>query len=196
MAKPINHDTSSSLTTAAWETAKGGLKGALLITGIAALAGGIVVGGAAAGIAALAGSASVTAVGLIAGIAAAVITGLATALGGGTAIAVGTGGGALLGLAKGNSRIGREQQLYDSKVARKQHRDEIRVNDAGMAGMQQGYQMGFAEGQQAVVNQLRALQEQQLMAQTMQQRAAASPGHASKIMQQREAQANVPPQRG
>ena len=56
-----------------------------------------------------------------------------------------------------------------------------------MAGMQDGYQVGFAEGQNYVVNQLRAAQEQMLMAQAAQQGIVA--GHADKIVKQREAQA-------
>ncbi len=175
MAEARKHTAGSTVSTTGWETVKGGIAGALAVGAIGAVLGGLVVGGATAIF--FSGTAALIAGGITAG-----VTGLAALVGGGT---LGAAIGGLLGLAKGADKVSHENQVYRDRMDRKSHKREVEVNNAGMAGMQQGYQAGFAEGQQYMVNQLRALQEQQLMAQAVQEKG----GHAAKIAKQREAQA-------
>lgn len=182
MAKPINHDVSSTVTTAAWGGVKGAAKGlGLLLAVPAVLAGGIAllagVGWAAAAMWAVG---TAVAVGVGAAFSAPFL---------GTAAAVFGGGGALMGLAKGGDKISRENASFRDRMEHRLNRREAELNAAG----QQGYQMGVIDAQNAIANQLRAAQEQMLMASAQPQLAAG--GHTARIQQQREAAALAVPQR-
>ncbi len=181
MVEPIKHTTTSSVSTTGWETVKGAGTGLGVFLAVpAALAGGIALIAGASG-----GAAALWAIGAAA----------AAGIAGAPILAAFTAVGALFGLAKGGDQITRENQKVRQRVEQRQHTRQNQLATASAAGMQDGYQVGFEEGKNYVVNQLRAAQEQMLMAQAQQQEAAKG-GHADKIMKQREAQAAATPQVG
>lgn len=218
MAKPIKHNTSSAMSTAGWETAKGagggGVVGSIVGTVGGAVAGlvgslvpAIVVGALAAAVTGFTGvnflgvaaEAGVAGAGTGAALFGGIVAGLGAAVGavGGliTGATWGAGIGGMFGLAKGGDKIVNENAKYQQRVQSRQNTRQDQLANANIAGMQDGYQVGFAEGQNYVVNQLRAAQEQMLMAQAQQQ-GAVKAGHADKIAKQREAQAAAGQQLG
>ncbi len=209
MVKPIEHGAASTVSTAAWETAKGGIAGILLFAVIGAAAavgvgalGGAIVGALLPGVTA-AGAATFMATGVPLA-----ITGTLGALAG-----VFEGGmiggiaGAVLGLFRGGKRVSAESQAYQKKMERRGHTHEITQNNAAMAGMQQGYMAGFQEGRQHVIAQLQQAQEQMLTAQTAKAEAPVEgkftahcetkcKSHAEAVTKGREAAAVASPQVG
>lgn len=208
MVEPIKHNTTSSMSTAGWETAKGA-GGGTLLGGLLGTIGGALVGAVSVLPAALVVGLVGAAVGFLAPVSVGVATGAVVGAGavagfgaivgaaGGllTGGVVGAGAGGLFGLAKGGDKITRENHKVDQRIAQRQNSRQEQLVNANAAGIQDGYQMGFEEGKNYVVNQLRAAQEQMLMAQAAQQQAAKG-GHADKIMKQREAQAAATQQIG
>lgn len=181
MADPIKHDTASAMSTAGWEAGKGVLKGAGLVLAVGAalgaLGGALLIGGAAA---------------VIGG---AVLGFAATAVAGGPIIAAASAIGGLLGLSQGGSRITSENEAYRNKVEHRaeKHQQKVlqKLNDAKVAGMQEGYQVGYVEGQQKIVHDI----QEQLIAQAQQEQQAKG-GFAAKVTQRREEQALNPNQVG
>lgn len=146
MAKPIDHDMTSAAATGWWGAVKGTLLGGLAAVGLgAAVVGGIgaILGG---------GVAAVTVLAVLGGI-----------LGGSMLGTFGMIAGGAGGLMSGGSKVSAEQAAFAARANSRAHTQEIQANQAAMAGMQQGYQAGFAEGQQYVMTQLQAAHEQMLM---------------------------------
>jgi hypothetical protein len=190
MAKPIDHSFGSAAATTGWGAVKGGIIGAALVGLIAGGVVGLIVGG----LASLAVGATAAAV--IGGIAG-VITGLGSmfTVGG----AVGAGAGTLIGAFKGSSRVGKERASFQHKMEQREHTHDTKQNTAAMAGMQQGYMVGFQEGQQYVVSQLQRAQEQMLMAKAEPAKDKDCPvctKHVDALNKQRAAQAASTPQIG
>lgn len=187
MAKPIHHNTDSALMTAGWETAKGGIVGALVALAIGAA----VVGGIFAAFGAPA---------LVTGIAAAIGAGVTGIYG----LTFGTVAGGLIGMVRGGSRVSRENESFRDRVEHRGQMHAAHRNTAEMAGMQKGYMMGFQEGQQYIVTQLQHAQEQMLVEQAAQAKApeggfaekcaAKASCHAEAVVKGREAQAAAGPQ--
>ena len=169
--RPINHDAASTgleVGTKALGYGAAGFLGAaavggLIVAGIIGLIGGAAAFGTVATIAIAAGAG-----------AAAIAWGPIAAL-----------GGALFGTLKGASNVSREVSSYrmhsDALANNRQHTMDSRVNDAGIASMQQGYMMGHAEGKQAGVQEGAAMVIQQIQAheQQMAQQAQTAGGFAT-----------------
>jgi hypothetical protein len=170
MVEAIKHDAGSSLATTGWETVKGGLGGAVL----AGVVGAVIAGGIVGGLAALAFSVPT----------ALVLGGAAAIVGGGAAVT--TAGpfaaliGAVTGFFSGRRQVGKENAKYELREAAIANERAQEQQAIAMAGAQQGYAMGFQHGQQKVVNDIQALQ-QQMLQQEMAKSVAAAPGsHAAK----------------
>lgn len=169
MARPIDHDTGSSVVTGAWETGKGVMAGAAVVPIVGALLG-------AAAVAFFSTSLLPLAIGAVAGgvglsiVGAPAITGLA-ALGG------------LFGMGHGASKISKEKAAYQSQVMHASQRDNAQQMMAAQQGLQQGYQAGFQEGQQFAVQQIQHELQQQAMQQ--QQQKLPEDGHAAREIARR-----------
>ena len=164
MAKPINHDTASTLATAGGQGMKWGL--------IALLA--LPVAGAAIGAIAFHGTV-------------AALIGLALGGAGSFALAPELAiGGGLLGLVKGGNQAAAEKDAFNARVeqlSRSPRQQAAQTyNNGEIAGVQQGYQVGmqdgFQQGQQAVIQQLQQHIAEQQAAETQ---AAPAGGFASKV---------------
>ena len=191
MAKPINHDFASGTATTAWSAVKGGLLGVVISA--------LVIGAVAAGAVALLGSLGIAFGAAVTG--GAFGASMFSGLGGAVTAAAGIVGAAFgaasstipaaifggLGALTGMHKVSVENRAFNHKAERYARTQEMERNNVAMAGMQQGYQAGFQEGQQYVVSQLRAAQEQMMMNEALK----AHGGHAAKIMQQREAAQNA-----
>ena len=148
MAKPINHDTGSSVVTGTWEAAKGAALGFLVLPVVGALAlggGAAILGFGAASIALMAFGGATLGVAADVGFAAPI-----AAIGG------------LLGLKRGADKISEEKAAYQGKVMAHERQMTGERSMAENVGIQQGYQAGFMEGQQFAVNRIQQeLQQQQ-----------------------------------
>ncbi|MDE3060857.1 MAG: hypothetical protein KGJ06_07590 [Pseudomonadota bacterium] len=137
MADPIKHDIPSTVLTGLWEGAKGALFGAALLT-LAGIALGAV------------GAFFIPIVSVGTGAVLGAAGGLATSA---VAYPV-TGGlagiGALIGLARGGSRISAENSAYqaamDKATGARQNAMEKQVNDRVISEMPQVYDMAFQQG--------------------------------------------------
>jgi hypothetical protein len=185
MAKPIDHSTTSAAATVGWGVVKGGLAGALVVGLGSALLGGLVIGGIASMLPVIAGAA--TTIGIIGGI----VTGISAF---GSAGTIGTVVGGILGALSGGSRIHKENSAFREKMENGASHQAVKQQNASLAGMQQGYMVGFQEGQQSVVSQLQRAQEEMLMAQAAPKAGFAAncgkcESHAETVIKQRAAQA-------
>jgi hypothetical protein len=150
MARPINHDTGSSVVTGTWEAAKGAALGFLVLP----VAGALLLGGGAAILGFGAASVALMAVG-------GALLGGAADVGFATPIAA---IGALLGLKRGADKISEEKAAYQGKVMAHERQMTGERSMAENAGIQQGYQAGFMEGQQFAVNRIQQELQQQTAA--------------------------------
>ena len=169
-ADPINHDLLSSTATAGLSAVKWSAIGALAIPLVgAAIMGAIgaaVVGGF--GVVAL----GAALVGGIATLAAEAV--LAPTLLGGMAI-----GGGLLGIAKGGQRVSAENQAFRDRAMGNAHSRQLKTaklqNDGEIKGIQEGYQIGRADGEQVGFQKGQEFVVQQIMQhQLAEQQAAAA----------------------
>jgi hypothetical protein len=164
MAKPINHDMVSEVSTTGWEGAKGALKGASTVPIAGAVAGAVVgligaaflASGIGAALAVVAVGATVGAVG--AGVIGAPVMGFMAAI------------GAALGLNGASDKISKEKAAFREKVQEQQGGRAGEEAVAQNQGLQQGYQVGFQEGQAYAVNRIQ--QEIQAQAAAEQQEQA------------------------
>ncbi len=165
MADPIKHDFVSASLTAGVETAKGVVKGALLIPAALAVAGALVAGGIATlatlGPVAIAGAAIIGGIlgggiGAAGEMAASPVLGVMAAIGG------------LFGMAKGGRRISAETRAAEQAIEKHGHRQERMQAEA----MQQGYMIGREEGRQEVIG---AIQQQMAAQAQREQMEAAQP---------------------
>ncbi len=193
MAEAIKHSVTTSLATTGLETAKGGILGALAVGLIGAAASALLVGGAIVGVAAIFGAAAAAVVpAVVLGSAAGVLGGAASLVGGGT---VGGALGVIMGFVKGRSRVGAENRAYENKAAHENQTALLQQRAIAEAGMQQGYALGFQEGQMDIVGQIQQAQ----MAQNAGSHAAKCTKCDSKVetlAKQRQAQAANGPQVG
>jgi hypothetical protein len=148
MAKPINHDMVSEVTTTGWEGAKGAAKGALAIPAAGALAGAVVgLLGAALFASGIGAALAVVAVGATVGAVGAGVVG-APAMGIFAAI------GAALGLNSASDKISKEKIAFREKIQEQEGGKAGQMAAAQNQGLQQGYQVGFQEGQAYAVNRI------------------------------------------
>lgn len=152
MVKPVNYDTTGALAEGWKGAAMGAVGGVVGLGAVGGALSALVVGG----IAAVAGSALALP---LAGIAFAV-GGIATAA---ALFTPGLIGGSLLGLMHGGSKVSAAKAAYQARAEHRAFAQETKMNDVAMQGMQQGYQAGFAEGQQYVVAQLQQAHQQMVM---------------------------------
>lgn len=174
MAKPVNRDFSDKIYAGMGAMLKGGLIGLAaaaaipVIGAVAATSMGFGIGGAIVG-------------GLIA-------TGLAMGIGATVGLPVIgglVGGSILLNLAGKGKQISREQEAYNEKVERRGSKRReaqlAKINDAEMHGMQQGYVMGFQEGQQHVVSGIQNAMQEHALANHTEIASAQGPGPANAV---------------
>jgi len=175
MAQPINHDGLSSATTAGGEVLKWGALGAIAAFAIPALI--VAIPLSLIGLGTL---------GLIGG----AVAGVFGFMAGGAAMGV---GGGLLGAVKGNRRVNDEEQAFRDRVRgnmeSQKHKHARIYNNGEIAGVQEGYgigradgeQVGFQKGQEFVVRQLQQHVQQHLAAQQQMAMAAQAPQSDSKF---------------
>lgn len=186
MAKPINHDMVSEVSTTGWEGAKGAAKGALAIPAAGGIAGAAIGLGAAlllgsglgAALAVVAVGAAVGAVG--AGVIGAPVMGVMAAI------------GAALGLNKGSDKVAKEKVAFREKIQEQEFGQVEQMAVAQNQGLQQGYQVGFQEGQAYAVNRI----QQEIQAQASTEQQLPADGFAAKIKAQREQAAAMGQQMG
>jgi hypothetical protein len=158
MAKPINHNTGSELVTGTWEAAKGAAVGALAIPVMGAILGAVI------------GGVMLSGVGTAAVIGAAIVGAGLGGVGGGalalTPIGLGISGalaavGGLLGLGHGANKISEEKAAYQNQQMASQRATAEERSLVANQGLQQGYQVGFQEGQAFAVQRIQQELQQQ-----------------------------------
>lgn len=209
MVDAVKHGVISSTATTGWETAKGGVVGALAVgiigalvaatgVGIAVLGGAALIGAIAPGITAAGAVAAMTIPAAIASTVAGIAGGVSSLTGGGL---IGGAVGAVVGFINGRSRVAKERATYEEHAAGRRQDALIQGNQIAMVGMQQGYAMGYQQGQQRIVSEIQAMQEQMIREEMAKKGAHASKcsacaSKAETILKQREARANAAPQVG
>lgn len=207
MAEAINHDGASTVATVGSKAVKWGLLGGALALALplAFVGGTIAAGLAAAGAATTAGMLGMGGLALLSGVMAFVTSGYA---------GIATVGGGVIGALKGSNQVSQENNAFRTRVMEnmrgRENKQAKLFNDGEVKGLQEGYnigradgeQTGFQKGQEFVVHQIQQHMQAEAAAaeqQTQQKKfadtvACKCESKAEAIIKERETQAAAPNQ--